>query len=38
MDSSAVAEKSRFGLFSCPLTNAVGDDGAYKTKLRTIIF
>ena len=37
IDSETVAEKSRFGLFSCPLTTAVGDDGPYKTKLRKFL-
>ena len=26
-DSAGVAEKSRFGLFGYPLSNAIGDDG-----------
>jgi hypothetical protein len=33
-DSEAVANKSRFGLFSQPLSTAIGDDGPYKTKIR----
>lgn len=34
IDSEGVANKSRFGLFSQPLSTAIGDDGPYKTKLR----
>jgi len=34
-DSEGVANKSRFGLFSQPLSTAIGDDGPYKTKIRT---
>jgi hypothetical protein len=33
-ESDAVANKSRFGLFSQPMTTAVGDDGPYKAKIR----
>ncbi len=28
--------KRRFGLFSQPISTAIGDDGAYKTKLRNL--
>jgi hypothetical protein len=38
LDSEGVANKSRFGLFSQPLSNAIGDDGQYKTKLRKLFF
>ena len=34
-EADKVGSKSRFGLFSQPMTTAVGDDGAYKTKIRT---
>jgi|LakMenEpi03Aug12_release.lakeMendotaPanAssembly.Ray.scaffolds.fasta_scaffold3028599_1 hypothetical protein len=37
-DSEAVANKSRFGLFSQPLSTAIGDDGPYKTKIRKKYF
>ena len=33
-DSEKVANKRRFGLFSQPLTNAIGDNGQYKKKIR----
>lgn len=33
-DSEAFNEKRRFGLFSHPISTAIGDDGPYKTKLR----
>lgn len=34
-EGEKVSSKSRFGLFSQPMTTAVGDDGAYKVKIRT---
>ena len=34
-DSETTSKKARFGLFSQPLTNAVGDDGQYKKLMRT---
>ena len=34
-DSDFIAEKRRFGLFSQPISTAIGDDGPYKTKFRT---
>ena len=34
-DSDIIAEKRRFGLFSQPISTAIGDDGPYKTKFRT---
>ena len=34
-DSENSSKKPRFGLFSQPLTTAVGDDGQYKKKIRT---
>ena len=37
-DSETRTKKARFGLFSQPLTNAVGDDGPYKKKIRTLLF
>lgn len=38
-DSNAFGERRRFGLFSQPISTAIGDDGPYKTKLRmTIIY
>ena len=36
-DTEERAKKSRFGLFSQPPPNAVGDDGQYKAKLRNHI-
>lgn len=33
-DSDALGTKQRFGLFSHPISTAIGDDGPYKTKLR----
>ena len=33
-DSEAYETKKRFGLFSHPISTAIGDDGPYKTKLR----
>lgn len=33
-DSNAFGEKRRFGLFSQPISTAIGDDGPYKTRLR----
>lgn len=29
--------KPRFGLFSSPISTAIGDDGQYKTRLRTFV-
>lgn len=29
-----MGSKQRFGLFSQPISTAIGDDGPYKTKLR----
>lgn len=34
-DSYPLGEKRRFGLFSQPISTAIGDDGPYKTKFRT---
>ena len=34
-DSDVVGSKRRFGLFSQPISTAVGDNGAYKKKMRT---
>ena len=33
-DSDALGQKQRFGLFSQPISTAIGDDGPYKSKLR----
>ena len=33
-DTETQAKKQRFGLFSQPPSNALGDDGEYKTKIR----
>lgn len=33
-DSEPLGTKQRFGLFSQPISIAIGDDGPYKTKLR----
>ena len=35
--SEAIKDKQRHGFFSVPITNAIGDDGPYKTKLRIFI-
>lgn len=32
----AYGSKQRFGLFSSPVSTAIGDDGQYKTKLRIL--
>ena len=32
------ANKNRFGLFSQPISTAIGDDSAYKTKFRITAF
>ena len=31
------ANKNRFGLFSQPISTAIGDDGPYKTKFRITV-
>lgn len=36
-DSDPLGTKQRFGLFSQPISTAIGDDGPYKTKFRTNI-
>jgi len=33
--TSELEGRQRHGFFSVPITTAVGDDGPYKTKLRT---
>lgn len=33
-DSDPLGSKRRFGLFSQPITTALGDDGAFRTKIR----
>lgn len=33
-DSEIYENKRRFGLFSQPISTAIGDDGAYKTRFR----
>lgn len=33
-ETEGVGDKPRFGLFSQPISTAIGDDGPYKTKLR----
>ena len=33
-DSDLIASKRRFGLFSQPVSTAVGDNGGYKKKMR----
>lgn len=35
-DSEQYASKRRFGLFSQPVSTAVGDDGIYKKKVRNL--
>lgn len=37
-DSDILGQKQRFGLFSQPISTAIGDDGPYKSKLRIIYF
>lgn len=34
METDQLGTKKRFGLFSHPITTAVGDDGPYRQKLR----
>lgn len=34
-EADTYGSKRRFGLFSSPISTAVGDDGQYKTRLRT---
>lgn len=34
IESDPLGNKKRFGLFSSPISTALGDDGPYKTKLR----
>ena len=36
-EADVVSSKRRFGLFSQPLTTAVGDDSPYKTKIRQYV-
>lgn len=36
-DSNQFADKRRFGLFSQPISTAIGDDGNYRTKIRKCI-
>ena len=33
-EADTYGSKRRFGLFSSPISTAIGDDGQYKTKLR----
>jgi hypothetical protein len=33
-DSDLLGSKRRFGLFSQPISTAVGDDGAFRNKIR----
>lgn len=33
-DTNSKGDKPRFGLFSQPISTAIGDDGPYKSKLR----
>ena len=33
-ETDQIGFKQRFGLFSQPVSTAIGDDGPYKTKLR----
>ena len=37
-EAEGYGSKRRFGLFSSPIPVAIGDDGAYKTKLRNLYF
>lgn len=36
-ESDLIGSRRRFGLFSQPVSTAVGDDGAFKTKICTYI-
>lgn len=36
-ETNSLGEKRRFGLFSAPISTAIGDDGQYKTKLRITV-
>ena len=36
-EADTYGSKRRFGLFSSPISTAVGDDGQYKTRLRTFV-
>jgi len=36
-DSDLIGSKIRFGLFSQPISTAVGDDGAFRNKIRISI-
>lgn len=36
--AETIKDKQRHGFFSVPITNALGDDGPYKTKLRIILY
>jgi hypothetical protein len=36
-ESDALGSKRRFGLFSQPISTAVGDDGAFRNKIRMIV-
>lgn len=37
-EADNLGQKRRFGLFSQPISTAIGDDGPYKTKFRTSYF
>lgn len=34
-EANPLGSKRRFGLFSQPISTAVGDDGAFRNKIRT---
>lgn len=36
-ESDVYGSKRRFGLFSQPISTAVGDDGSYKKKIRIFV-
>jgi hypothetical protein len=36
-ESDPLGSKRRFGLFSQPISTAVGDDGAFRNKIRMIV-
>jgi hypothetical protein len=36
-ESDLMGSKRRFGLFSQPISTAIGDDGAFRNKIRKII-
>jgi len=37
-ESDGLTTKQRHGFFSIPISTAIGDDGPYKTRIRTIYY